>query len=125
MDVHTAIRRAEAILPGEVAPEGEEDPRWQAIIAVGEFIETERDAVWDFAAKWGCHENEDLRAAVATCVLEHLLEVHFDAPFSRVERAARSSPLFADTLSMCWKFGEAKQTRNARRLDQLLRETAR
>jgi hypothetical protein len=27
--------------------------------------------------KWGSHEDEDVRAAIATCLLEHLLEYHF------------------------------------------------
>jgi hypothetical protein len=37
MTVRQAILEAEAILPGRAAPEGESDPRWQAIIAVSEF----------------------------------------------------------------------------------------
>lgn len=44
MTVQEAIAAADAILPGEAAPEGARDPRWQAIIVVGEFIE---DAVAD------------------------------------------------------------------------------
>ena len=37
--VHRAIARAERVLPGKPAAEGKRDPRWQAIIRVGEFIE--------------------------------------------------------------------------------------
>ena len=125
MDIDETIRRAEAVLPGQVAPEGAEDPRWQAIIAIGEFIENEPDAVWDFVKRWGCHENEDLRMAIATCLIEHLLEFHFDLLFPRVERMARSNRRFADTLSSCWKFGQAEKNPNVERLDLLLKETAR
>ena len=31
---------AQAVLPGQEAPQGGTDPRWQAIIEVGKFIET-------------------------------------------------------------------------------------
>ena len=74
--VEDAISSAESILPGHAAPDGEVDDRWQAIIAVAEFIETEPEAVWSFAEKWGGHPDDDLRMAITTCVLEHLLEHH-------------------------------------------------
>jgi hypothetical protein len=65
MSVHAAIRRAEQLLPGEAAAEGE-DPRWQAIIGVGKHIEMRPEVVWGFVRKWGCHTDNDLRQAVAT-----------------------------------------------------------
>ena len=71
--VQEAIRAADAVLPGRAAPEGAEDPRWQAIIAVGRFLESEPDAVWQFIQRWGVHADDDLRMAIATCLLEHLL----------------------------------------------------
>jgi hypothetical protein len=52
MTVQEAIARAEAVLPGHVAPEGESDPRWQAVIAVAEFIESDPEAEWSFALRW-------------------------------------------------------------------------
>jgi hypothetical protein len=72
MTVDEAIATAESILPGQAAADGEIDDRWQAIIAVAEFIETEPEAVWLFARKWGSHADDDLRMAISTCVLEHL-----------------------------------------------------
>ena len=122
MTVTEAIHQAEVILPGIPAPEGELDPRWQAIIAVAEFIEDEPEAVCSFAERWGQHPNEDLRVAIATCVLEHLLEHHFDLVFPRAERLARSSRRFAQTVAMCWRFGESEHPANAAKLDELLRE---
>jgi hypothetical protein len=98
------------------------DPRWQAIIAVGWFIEAEPEAVWGFAARWGKHANADLRMAVATCLLEHLLEHHFELLFPRVEQLARRSVRFADTFTSCWEFGQAELPRNSRRFDALVKE---
>jgi len=73
MTVHKAIKRAEAILPGVAAPDGETDPRWQRIVDIGQYIESDPESVWEFVSRWGQHHDEDLRMAVATCLLEHLL----------------------------------------------------
>ena len=55
MNVHEVIEKAHALLPGEPAAEGQEDPRWQAIIAIEEFVETEPQVVWEFVQIWGGH----------------------------------------------------------------------
>lgn len=110
---------AEKLLPGTPAPEGEIDPRWQAIIEVGEFIPSEPDAVWRFISKWGRHADDDLRSAIATCLLEHLLDYHFDPYFAKVETLARSNSNFAQTFLMCWKFGQAAEPKNAKRFAAL------
>lgn len=122
MTVQEAITAAEEILPGHAAPGGVEDLRWQAIIEIGHFAPQEPEAVWPFVLRWGSHEDEDLRAAIATCLLEHLLEYHFDLVFPRVEDAARSNIWFAMTTAICWKFGEAKETTRAERFDRLCSE---
>ena len=119
MTAAEAIRDAEAILPGEVAPDGETDPRWQAVIEVAGYIPDEPEAVWPFIVRWGEHENEDLRTAIATCALEDLLEHHFDSFFPRVEALASQSPLFADTFARCWKLGQATEPSRAIRFDRL------
>ena len=118
-DVFKAIAKAEKLLPGRAAPEGKIDPRWQAIIAVSEFIDSNPEDVWEFIVRWGKNRNSDLRAAVATCLLEHLLDRHFATYFPRLEVLARKSPLFAKTFSMCWKFGQAEEPKNANRWDRL------
>ena len=117
--VQRAIARAERILPGKPAPDGERDSRWQAIISIGDYIETQPEAVWRFAHRWGKHAQADLRRAIATCLLEHLLEHHFELLFPRVRRAAMESPRFADTFDCCWSFGEAKAAKNAARVERL------
>jgi len=123
--VQRAIDRAESILPGTPAPEGKRDPRWQAIIRISEFIETQPEAVWKFAHRWGKHAQADLRMAVATCLLEHLLEHHFDALFPRVRRAALESARFANSLELCAPFGQAELPKNAARIDRLKRDLGR
>jgi hypothetical protein len=119
MGAAEAIREADALLPGMPSDEGQ-DPRWQAIIRVGEFIESEPEAVWGFVCRWGAHRQKDLRDAVATCLLEHLLEHHFAAYFARVEQIAESDPLFGDTFRRCWQLGQALETGNAERFASLV-----
>ena len=118
--VHDAIAKAEVVLPGRMAPDGAIDPRWQAIIAVAEFIETEPEAIWSFIERWGGHSDEDLRMAVATCLLEHLLEHHFDDFIARVEDRARADALFAGMVSSCWKLGQSEDPKRAVRFDRLM-----
>ena len=121
MAVQTAIKREERILLGHPAADAAKDPRWQAIIKVGEFIEDEPSEVWKFARKWGSHANKDLRAAIATCLVEHLLECHFAQIIPLVELACDESKRFADTTAMCWEFGQTETSENRRRFRRLLR----
>jgi hypothetical protein len=51
MTVTEAIAAAEQILPGQAAPENAEDPRWQAIIRVGDFIVTDPQECLAFALR--------------------------------------------------------------------------
>ena len=120
MPVLEAISDANRLLPGQPAADGASDPRWQAIIAVAEHIPTEPEGVWTFVRQWGSYPQDDLRDAIATCVLEHLLEHHFDTMFPRVEAWARSDPAFADTVSRCWAFGQGEVPVNAARFRALL-----
>jgi len=115
-----AIERAERILPGRPAPEGKPDPRWQAIIKVGEYIEDDPLEVWRFARKWGARGDVDLRAAIATCLVEHLLERHFERIIPLVEEACDQSKRFAETVSLCWEFGQTESAKNRRRFKRLL-----
>jgi hypothetical protein len=119
LDVSDAIKSAEQILAGHAAAEGKSDPRWQAIMKVEAFVEEEPDAVWPFIVKWGSSADQDLRAAVATLLLEDLLEYHFDRFFPRLEEEVQSSALLADTFLRCWKLGQAGEGDNALRFDSL------
>ena len=120
MRIAEAIREADALLPGKPIDEGR-DPRWQAIIAVGEYIESEPEAIWAFIRRWGKHPQEDLRVAIATCLLEHLLEYHFADYFPRVEEFVRADPLFGDTFQTCSRFGQSTEPANSVKFDALKR----
>ena len=100
-----AVRRAEQLLPGKPASDGAIDDRWQAIIAVGYFVDSEPETVWRFVERWGGHEDPDLRTAIAKCLLQHLLEHHTNAILPRARAAADRDARFADTLRRCWTFG--------------------
>ena len=119
MNVESAIRDAEWRLPGEAAPEGENDPRWRAIIEVGEYIETDPEPIWAFVDRWGRSDDADLRMAIATCLLEHLLEHHFDLIFPRMERAVLESREIADCFSRTWPHGQTELPNNRARFDAL------
>lgn len=122
VEVGDVIKAAERVLPGHAAPEGKSDPRWQAIIKIEDYIEEEPDAIWAFILRWGSNPDEDLRSAIATLLLEHLLGCHFDRFFPLVDQTARGDALFADTFLRCWKFGQAKEEKNAKRFDALREE---
>ena len=88
--------------------DSDNDCRWQAAIVVGESIETEPEKVWEVVCEYGTSTDEDMRVAVATVLLEHLLEHHFDTYFPKLrQRIEDGAPLLADTLSRCWLFGDA------------------
>jgi hypothetical protein len=92
------------------------------MIAIGHFIQEEPDAIWPFILRWGSSTDEDLRSAIATCLLEHLLQYHFKRFFPLMEEAVRGNALFADTFSKCWKFGQTEEGDNAKRFDSLQAE---
>jgi hypothetical protein len=119
MTIHEAIARANEILPGTPAAEGMKDERWQRIIDVGHYIKDEPEAVWTFVTRWGSATNPDLRDAIATCLLEHLLQHHFELIFPRVELRVHGDSVFADTFKRCWKLGEAELPANAVRFEEL------
>lgn len=114
-----AITRAERLLPGKPDPEGRSDRRWEAIIDLSSFIETEPEAVWEFILRWGKHPQADLRTAIGCCMLEHLLEYHFATYFPRVRETALSSPRFAGTFRMCYAFGQSELPKNSAKFRRL------
>ena|ERR1700722_12711275 len=124
MNAQEIIAEVEAILPGEAAPDGEVDPRWQGMLRIQDCIQEEPDAVWAFVLRWGGHEDEDLRAAVATLLLEHLLACHFNTLFPKVATAVQDNFLFGDTFTRCWKVGQSKEEANSILFDDL-RKTVR
>ena len=90
-------------------------------MAIEDFVETQPVTVWAFAQRWGKHPNPDLRSAIAVLLLERLLEYHFDLIFPVVVVEVEKSKRFKDTLSRCWKLGQARKPRNSAKIDRLLR----
>jgi len=119
VSITDAITEVEKILPGKAAPDGQIDPRWQGIIEVGKYIESNPKEIWAFIEKWGKHSDEDIQAAIASCLLEHLLEFHFDYFFEKVENLALSNKNFAKTFISCAKFGQSEIPKNSKRFDLL------
>jgi hypothetical protein len=123
-----AIARANAILPAREAPPGRRDPRWQAIICVGEFIEAEPDLVCDFALHWAKRRGRDLQSAIYCCLIEHLLEYHCERLLPRIRKAALANKRVAEHFmpySPFWKFGQAELPENVARLKRLARDLQR
>lgn len=100
MSISAAIERVKATLHYPPVDEGR-DPRWQAIIDLSEYLDSEPEAIWKFLEEFHDTQDEDLRAALATCVLEHLIEDHPEYR-ARAEHLAVKSPEFRQMLEQCW-----------------------
>jgi hypothetical protein len=88
--------------------------RWQALILVGAGIEREPELVWDVITEEGSSRDDDMRTGVATVLLEHLLDEHFETYFPMVrERVLSGDDLFTDTLSGCWLSDPSRKKRIA------------
>ena len=117
-DASTAVARAEVMLASS-----DNDTRWQGAILLGEFCQTAPETIWPSVVRWGSNSDEDLRTAIATCVLEHILEHHFAPFFDRSRQIITAgNSAFSDTLRQCWHLGQAELPANKTRLDELLKE---
>lgn len=93
--------------------------RWQATIVVGEFIQTHPAVVWEVVCEHGDSPDEDLRDAIATCLVEHLLEYHFDWVLPKLrKRITAGHRMLANTLRRSWPMGAAEARWS--QFDQLL-----
>lgn len=124
MTLAETLARADALLLGGPPPAAERDRRWPAVARLAAFIDQEPDAIWAFVARWGSDPDAQVRTAIATCLLEPLLDKHFARCFPLVESAVRGDPRFADTFLLCWPFGEASQDANVRRFSALKAEAS-
>lgn len=98
-----------------------EETRWAAAHAATDFIDKSPMETWHLVVTHGSSADEDTRMAVATCILEHLLEKHFDTFFPLLEQEIDSGNAnLGDTLNLCWKLGDAMNTSNAKRWDMLI-----
>src|SRR5258706_4702032 len=98
-----------------------EKERWAAAKAGGECVVSRPRAVWNLVLAHGVSPVEDVRSAVAACMLEHLLEEHFEDYFPLLEQEVHSGKLLlGDTLRRSWKMGRAELPGNSARWDDLV-----
>lgn len=100
MDISNAISNARALLHLKPVETGS-DPRWQAILAVGEFIECSPVEIWQFINCARVDADEDLEAALITILLEHLIEPH-EAYKRQAQKVAESDEQMKAMLAGCW-----------------------
>jgi len=82
--------------------DSENNCRWQAAIVVGMNIEPAPDEAWQIVCEHGNSEDEDMRSAMATILLEHLLEHDFYKYFALIRAEVSAGRLrLLDTLAIC------------------------
>lgn len=99
---------------------GSESERWAAAAELGEYVYEHPAEVWPLVLRHGSSEVEDMRSAIATNVLEHILEHHFDKFFPLLEQEIlKGNENLRATLRLCWKFGQSLDPARARRWEAL------
>ena len=103
-------------------PDRSQRVRWGMLLLLGDhYAESHPKQLWPLVAKWGSVGNEDIRAGVACCILENILEYHFCRYFCVAKRLIeKGNRRFGLTLTYCWKLGQAAKPRNAHALDAFL-----
>jgi hypothetical protein len=83
--------------------------RWQALIAVGNWIRSTPDAVWEVVLEHCRRRNKDMRMGVGVVLLEDLLGHDFHKYFRLVRQGIDARvPGLAESLLSCFAVGEAK-----------------
>lgn len=107
-------------LERRIESENESD-RWAAAAELSEYVFEQPDLIWPMVPRLGSSEVEDIRQAIATNALEHILERHFEAFFPALEsEISKGNENLRDTLRLCWKFGESLEPSRARRWEALV-----
>lgn len=89
-------------LAASLIPDADNTCRWQAMIVVGEYVKSQPERVWQIVEAYGAHRSADMRAAVATVLLEHLIDENPSCYRPRAETLAARSRVFSETLRTCW-----------------------
>lgn len=97
------------------------DRRWAAAAKLSEYVKSAPHELWPLVIRHGSSDVDDLRQAVATCILEHVLEHHFTRYFPALKSAIdKGNKNLFDTFSSCWKFGQSETPENSKEWDGLL-----
>jgi hypothetical protein len=102
------VRKAYFSMARRLIEDANNNCRWQAMIVIGYFIDDHPEDVWEVVERYGQHEDEDMRIAVATVLLEHLLDEQPKRFKKRTVTLAAHSPRFAETLKRCWSFSQPR-----------------
>lgn len=117
-DFAATVTRAEAL-----RATGDEAKLWEGATLLGEFAATAPDAIWPMIVRFASSDDAEVRSAIAACVLEHVLEHHFERYFAQSQQLiAAGNQQFADTFSSCWAFGQTELPDNKRRFDTLTQQ---
>lgn len=84
-----------------LVPVPDDRVRWGALTMAGQLAEAHPKIVWPMVARFGRAKDGDIRLGVACCVLEHVLESHFEKYLPRAMRLALRDPRFEETLGFC------------------------
>ena len=86
------------------------------------FVNDEPDFVWETLLRHAPGADEDLRCVLAICLLEPLLNAHFERIVARLE-AALQGPCddLARILALCWPTGQSRPLAAWVRICQLLK----
>jgi hypothetical protein len=92
----------------KLASDEDRDIQSMAIYMIGLCVNDCPAQVWPLILKHGSVQDEETRAVVAACLLEHLLERHFKEYFPKVEYEIRGgNQAFVSTLSGCIRLGQS------------------
>jgi len=83
--------------------------RWRTLSMISCYIKPFPSKLWPFIVNYGTARSKDLRLGVACCLLEHLLEHHFESYFSRIEKLLYKDSRFIYTLQNSRSFITAEQ----------------
>ena len=94
---------------------------WEIAGAMGDDALTRPNAIWDDVASALRYAEDDGITAIASCILEHVLENSFDEYIGRVEaEIASGNRNMLEALKRSWKFEQAKTSANSERWDRII-----
>jgi len=97
---------------------------WLAATVLSYFVEKYPAQLLRIIRSVAQDSSDDQRTALAKCILEHLMENHFDDVINMVSQETDAELRYAlvDILARCWPFGEAEKKSNWERVESLVRE---
>jgi hypothetical protein len=118
-DLESTLIDIESLLSSKL-----EEDIWKGAAKLSEVVFGGPERIWNTVVKYGSQENEELQRAIALCVLEHILERHFDEYFPKIRQVfLAGNRHFRRTFLMCGKFGQACERSNSCMWDEFAMQT--